>query len=205
MVVYKITNTINGKCYVGKTSKPLLIRFNEHKNAVKRGYRGRRPIYKAMQKYGSDEFEIQKLCECFSDKELNQKEIEFVKKFGHYNATKGGEGGYDPTFDKDLEIQRVKKILKTKSKWTPEYKKQIYSFTQHPEYKNQVSVRVSGMGNPMYGKAGFGGKRHTPESNRRRSIALMGKNNPMFGRKHSKETKEKMKLAHKTRKRLNLV
>ena len=34
--IYKITNKVNNKCYIGQTSKPVQIRWNEHKNDSKK-------------------------------------------------------------------------------------------------------------------------------------------------------------------------
>ena len=46
-IIYKVTNNINGKIYIGKTVQDLSIRKHQHEsNKVKRGLPG------ALQKYG---------------------------------------------------------------------------------------------------------------------------------------------------------
>ena len=58
------------------------------------------------------------------------------------------------------------------------------------EYKNNMSVKRSGSGNPMYGR------QHKEESKRiisqKVSEKMKGKNHPFFGKNHSEETKKKM-------------
>ena len=49
--IYKITNIINGKLYIGKTGKTIEERFQDHKRASKAPYVNR-PLYDAMNKYG---------------------------------------------------------------------------------------------------------------------------------------------------------
>lgn len=37
MIVYKITNNLNGKVYIGLTLNPLDLRWNQHKGFARRG------------------------------------------------------------------------------------------------------------------------------------------------------------------------
>lgn len=55
------------------------------------------------------------------------------------------------------------------------------------------SERVSGKGNPMWGR------HHSEESRKRLSEVFSGEKNPYYGRKHSEEALEKMRLAHANR------
>jgi group I intron endonuclease len=92
--IYKITNKINGKSYVGLTTKSLSERFEAHWN---RATKERSHIQNAMKKYGKDNFEIEALYVSFSKDDLYQQEVYFINKlntfegFG-YNLTKGGGG-----------------------------------------------------------------------------------------------------------------
>lgn len=94
--IYCITNLINGKQYVGKTTSSVTKRFKEHCKDCKKREKEKRPLYDAMNKYGIENFVAQELIECEID-ELNSYEIMFIEKlntFGKngYNATKGGDG-----------------------------------------------------------------------------------------------------------------
>lgn len=63
--IYVITNQINGKQYVGKTNlSSIEERFKEHKSDFKKRRCEKRPLYKAMNKYGVENFIIEQLEEC---------------------------------------------------------------------------------------------------------------------------------------------
>ena len=100
--IYKITNNINNKIYVGQ-SVDIKRRWSEHKRSgqpEKYSHKSERdievPIHKAMQKYGIDNFSFEVLEEC-SKEELNEKERYYIKKLhSHvdeygYNISKGGQ------------------------------------------------------------------------------------------------------------------
>ena len=93
--IYKITNTINDKVYVGKTMTSLKKRFQQHLWDGKRARAEKRPLYRAMKKYGSENFSIHLIEECTVERS-NEREIYWIKKYrGYsegYNATTGGDG-----------------------------------------------------------------------------------------------------------------
>lgn len=93
--IYCITNLINQKKYIGKTTYSITKRFQEHCNDSKRNRCEKRPLYSAMNKYGIENFIIEQLIEC-DELELNSYECMFIDKFdtykNGYNATKGGDG-----------------------------------------------------------------------------------------------------------------
>lgn len=95
MYIYKITNKINGKTYIGKTTQSIKVRFNEHMWDVRN--RCNSYFHNALKKYGKDNFSLECLFECTSEQELTQKEIEVIKSYKDqgvhlYNMTPGGEG-----------------------------------------------------------------------------------------------------------------
>jgi len=115
--IYEITNLINNKKYVGKTTKTIEERFSEHIRTSKRKDIMERPLYKAFQKYGIENFTITELEECSVDV-VNEREKYWIEKLGTfhdgYNATKGGDG----TIYKDYELiaktyQQINNLTKT--------------------------------------------------------------------------------------------
>lgn len=94
--IYKITNDINNKIYVGKTAGTIDKRWREHCADYKKFKGEKRPLYEAMKKYGIEHFYIEQLEEVASLEELDEKEKYWIEKLGSfhygYNATKGGEG-----------------------------------------------------------------------------------------------------------------
>lgn len=93
--IYKITNKINNKIYIGKTLTTVEKRWKTHLNDYQRETINHRPLYKAMQKYGIENFFVETVEECNAN-ELNEREkywIEFYQSFKYgYNATLGGDG-----------------------------------------------------------------------------------------------------------------
>lgn len=101
--IYCIKNNINGKCYVGKTLKSPNERFSEHLYDAYKPTEENRPLYRAIKKYGENNFSLQTLEEC-ADELASEREIWYIKKlktYAHgYNATIGGDG--KQLFDHDI-------------------------------------------------------------------------------------------------------
>ena len=77
--IYCITNILNQKKYIGKTTKTVEQRFKEHCNDSKRKRCEKRPLYNAMNKYGINNFIVETLKECDNDK-LEKYEQYYIKK-----------------------------------------------------------------------------------------------------------------------------
>ena len=94
--IYCISNNINNKLYIGKTTYPTIQeRFLEHCKDSKKITHEKRPLYNAMKEYGIEHFSISLIEECdlnvLGDRE--QYWIEFYDSYYNgYNATKGGDG-----------------------------------------------------------------------------------------------------------------
>lgn len=93
--IYKITNNINNKIYIGKTLHSIEKRFKEHCKEAFKDRNGKRPLYNAMRKYGTENFHID-LIEEASINTLSAREIYWIDYYNSYhngyNATKGGDG-----------------------------------------------------------------------------------------------------------------
>lgn len=117
MIIYKATNKINGKVYIGKTTRTLEIRKKQHIIEAKNC---KFHFHKAIQKWGESSFDWEVLFTAQDQKELNEKEIFFIKQYdtykNGYNQTKGGEGqlGWVPS-------EETRKLWSEQRKGTNQY------------------------------------------------------------------------------------
>lgn len=85
--IYKITNIINGKCYIGQ-SKNIEQRFKEHQ------YHKQTIVGSEIELYGLENFKFEVLEEC-DEARLDQLEEYYIKKYDSikkgYNRVQGGQ------------------------------------------------------------------------------------------------------------------
>jgi group I intron endonuclease len=79
--IYLITNLVNDKVYVGKTTKSIFARFLGHLSDAKSTKVSKRLLYQAIREYGETNFEIEEVCSCSSADELAEREIYYIKKY----------------------------------------------------------------------------------------------------------------------------
>lgn len=108
--IYRITNTANGKLYIGQTVRKLSARWYQHKNDSRRLDH---PLYLAMRKYGVDAFIIEAIYTTDNLSLLNIAETYFIKLYLCNNATYGyncndGGRGYNPTTETREKLSRAK-------------------------------------------------------------------------------------------------
>lgn len=100
--IYKITNDVNEKIYIGKTLVSIEERWRCHKKDSKTKHCEKRPLYNAINKYGIEHFHIEQIEECSSDI-VNEREKYWIEYYGSfkygYNATKGGDGKQYADYD----------------------------------------------------------------------------------------------------------
>lgn len=106
--IYKITNLINNKVYIGKTERSIEIRWREHRQNFFK-LQDDMAIHKAMYKYGPEAFEIDKIEEC-DNNIINERErywIEYYNSFKKgYNSTIGGDGAIKINYKQILDLWR---------------------------------------------------------------------------------------------------
>ena len=106
--IYKITNKINNKIYIGKTEFSIEKRFKEHCRDAFREKNEKRPLYAAMRKYGIENFEISLIEETDNPEEREKYWIEQYNSYSYgYNATLGGDGKCK--YDHSLILEALKK------------------------------------------------------------------------------------------------
>jgi group I intron endonuclease len=158
MVVYKITNKITNESYIGQTVQSLKKRWNSHcsiKSGNKCTY-----IYRAIQKYGKENFEISIITRCNSIEEMNHREAYYIKLFNTlapdgYNLDSGGKNKRTHQDTKD----KISKIHKGKPKPPPSR-----------ETRDKIA------------KANIG-KKYSDEVKQKHSIAWKSERNPNIGGK----------------------
>jgi group I intron endonuclease len=127
MIIYKATNLINGKVYIGKSTKSLETRKKEHFIEATT-MQGTAYFHKAIRKHGRESFEFEILLERndITGEELNKYEMYYISKYksfgkNGYNLTKGGEGmiGYHHTDKTKALMSSNRKGRKTWNKGIP--------------------------------------------------------------------------------------
>lgn len=100
--IYKIYNTVNDKIYIGQTRRDINIRWHQHLLSINREQDKNTVLYRAMNKYGSDKFQVQLINEySFESKDelietLNKEEIKYISEYNSvkpngYNMQYGGK------------------------------------------------------------------------------------------------------------------
>lgn len=122
-IIYKATNKINGKSYIGQTVREFRSRKLEHINKATKKI-SNFYFHNAIRKYGADDFKWSILCYCNNMKELNDKEVYYISKYNTfeagYNMNMGGKG--NSGWEVPKEIRSKISISKTGYKMLPRSK-----------------------------------------------------------------------------------
>ena len=188
MLIYKITNILNNKCYIGQTSYILERRINLHLKEVK--YKTNSPLYNSINKYGLENFKWEIITICNSKKELDEKEKYYIKFFNSkkpngYNLTDGGEGnqGWIPT--KEMR-DKISKANKGKKAWNKGKKSPKTTGNKNGRYidgrrSKKYKCIICGKENVKYNGYFHGNKKCRSCIGKERF--KNPENNPMYGKK----------------------
>ena len=175
MIIYKITNNVNGKIYIGMTTQSISVRFAQHISLSKNSDINT-IISKAIRKYGRDNFTISEIDNAENIDDLKKKEAEHIIDCktiapNGYNIKKGGQVGGNGGAN----------LGKT---WSKEAKKR-HSKTMID--RNIIPWNKDTKGVSCKNKTSF-----TTQS-------TSGEKNPFYGKTHSKESMDKISEANKKR------
>ena len=119
--IYKITNTLNGKVYIGQTIKTIQKRFTQHKNNSNKEYFSQIVLYKAFNKYGIENFVCEEIEEV-PNENLDEREKYWIafydSYFDGYNSTLGGRAtplynwDIDDIIEKYFELKSARAVAK---------------------------------------------------------------------------------------------
>jgi group I intron endonuclease len=173
MIIYKTTNLINNKIYVGQSK-------NDDKNYLGSGTY----IIKSIKKYGRSNFKKEILENCETPEQLNDKELYWInllnstdKKIG-YNVRTTIQGVYSEESRKN-QIPKGPMSKETKQKISR-------ALSKRPKTKEHIENMIKGHLNIDHSHM------KSLEYREKMSKAVSGDKNGMYGKSHSKETKEKI-------------
>lgn len=187
--IYKITNTINNKIYIGQTVNPQK-RWLKHLSVARSDYKYNSYFYNAINKYGSDNFKFEVIEEC-NVLCMDERESFWIKELNSltpngYNLTPGGMY----LFDEHNPFYGKKHTQETKNKISKK-------LTGRKASKEEIEIRRiinTGKSNPFYGK------KHSEETinkivakhkelgTYKKASERMKTNNPNANGIHSKKT-----------------
>lgn len=222
MEIYKITNLINNKFYIGLDT---LDRKNYYGSGT--------AIKSAIKKYGKENFQKEILEKCDSIDKLNEREIYWIKELNSkysngYNLTDGGRGSKGFKVSEETK-KKISKNLRGKNKGkklSPEhYKIAVNNFINISEEskrkrleklkgnKNRRGKKCSLESRKRMSESHIGhivsqktkekiskkmkGRKLSQETKNKMGLSKRGEKHPFWNKHLSKETKKKLSLAHK--------
>ena len=118
LIIYKATNLINSKIYIGQTINTLEYRKNQHFREAKSKRRNTVYFHNALNKYGYDNFKFEEIDNASTQEELDDKERYWIKYYDSnnkckgYNLDSGGQSGGVKSEETRRKIGET-----TKEKW----------------------------------------------------------------------------------------
>ena len=195
MIIYKVTNTINYKVYIGQDK-------NNNPNYLGSGYL----IKKSIKKYGKENFIKEVLCVCNSIDDLNEKERFYIKKFNStdknigYNISIGGTNGTMLNRRHSNETKEKMKLSSLGKKKSEEHCKNIGlskkgRFVSDEERRRRSEncplkgVKKSPLSDEIKDKISKSKKGKFPSNATIEKMrkSHMGIRNPFYGKKHTED------------------
>ena len=162
-VLYKITNKLSGKIYVGQTIQPLEKRWEQHCYVQSHSSY----LYSSIIKHGRDSFSIEELGTYNTLEDLNNAEEYYIDWFdclapNGYNLREGG--GSHGKMSKDSR-KKMSQNHRTKNGFKPPN----FGKTMPIEFKVKMSNVTKGENNGMFGR------HHSEETKRKISLTKLSK------------------------------
>ena len=193
-IIYKIENLVNGKVYIGQTTRKFNERYYGHGiEGVYKYYQFRKEdnsgyndhLYKAINKYGFNNFKvIEQFDVAFSKTELDIKERTYIKLYNSTNRKYGYNYKDGGSYGKHSKESKIKMSIANKG-------------------------RFAGNKNPMYGiklignKNGMYGKHHTEETKIKISESCKGRTVSEGQRQKQSERLKGIKFTEEHKKKIS--
>lgn len=227
--VYVIRDSVDGKIYIGSTSREMCLRFKEHQRHLLKKVHCNFRLQKAWDMHGRENFTFTVLEECEPNRcvEREQWWMDFLCPELNVHPIAGSSFGYKHREEAKKRMSDAKVGVTPCNKGLPmseEQKKKLRGQRRTKEvclkisqsllgrtlsesHKQSIAKATTKEHNPFFGSA------HSEETKKKISekkkahyqklreggLLATGKNHHRYGRKVSEETKQRMRDAHKNR------
>lgn len=212
-IIYRLTNRLNGKSYVGQTRMSFRKRFYCHKCDSRKA---RYPIERAINKHGWENFQVYILEQEISPTDVDERERAWIKTLNTlvpngYNVEPGGSRSKVVT-PESREKMRLAKLGKKRGPMALSTKRKIGDANKGRKPSQLCIARAREVNaarpNPWLGRhhaeatklllsqLNKGTKMHSAEFKERQRNRYTGSGNPFFGRTHSIETRKLLSAHH---------
>lgn len=181
--IYKITNTSNGKVYIGQT-KNLINRKQSHFYWLERNEHHNQPLQKAYNKYGKENFTFEILEE---SEDLDNRELFWITEYGGVNSRLN----YNLKDPLSKEWSNYVKVKQSKTmmgennpnygnKWTEEQKEKMSKIKRGKTLEDLIGKEKSELAKEKMSKSQKG-RKHPEEVKEKIRQANLGEKNPFYG------------------------
>jgi len=150
-VIYKITNTLTDKCYIGETiEKDPNTRYKRHMNLIRKG-KGCPALRDAVLKHGEENFKFEVLITCL-DEDRYRLEKEYIQKHNSiapngYNILEGGQcgGGFKGKIHKQETRDKISEMGKKRFENPDEllaHSQRLKKLYENPENRTKASIAL---------------------------------------------------------------
>ena len=186
--IYKITNLINNKVYIGQSVSPK-IRWSRHKSDARLNKKADH-LYRAMRKYGEDNFMFEVIDEVVTLSEADELEVQIIsiynstnRVFG-YNKAPGGQGKRLVSEETRQKLSKAAKGRQSRLGHSPSSETRILLSKAQLGNTYRLGFKTSEETKKKLSKINKG-KKASAETKGKMSQSMMGKNkgkcNGMFG------------------------
>lgn len=225
MFIYVVTNNVNGKRYVGQTTRSVKTRWRAHLAAAKTKSGHCRALYAAIRKYRSESFTVETVAQAKTMLLLNEMEQQLIREMDTrsphgYNLKAGGDNGgahHDETKAKMSASQKGRNkgvpltaehranisASLTGRRPTPETLAKLRGRKMPLEQRERLKNRVFTEEHRVRISEGLKGRYYSPETRAKLSARIIspaqraGRSERARQRKHTPATKAKMSASRK--------
>ena len=196
MWIYKITNILNNKIYIGQTNN-YRRRFNEHKSSLRRNKHQNKCLQEDYNKCGFNYFTFELLEQCNTKSEAIDREDYWINYYGGINSS-SIYNECDKSGHNTLYKQNQAKAQLNNHKITTQGKLNISKAHKGKKLSQQQinHIKQNAKNNPNYGMKN---KTHSIESRNKMSLAKKGK----YDRSSNPNFKYSIQFVNKLRKKVS--